>query len=355
MNLYGLRKIHGKIHEKLIYIRNRIAYIKYIKFPFGKKAYVVGTPDYTNLGDSAIAIAEMSFLNNCGFTKNRVKELTQNEYKLLKGKSTYISHKSPVCGIGGGNMGNVWRGEEIFRYGLLDDFSDNNIIIFPQTVHFIDCEEKKADIDKSVKYYNGKNRLTLVAREKVSYEFMKAMYPETEILLTPDIVLFADMNTFGVESHKRQGALLCLRSDIEKSLSDDECIKIEKLMKKNNLYIKKTDMYSNVEITKDNRFDCVRSKMEEFVKSNLVITDRLHGMVFAAITGTPCIVLSNYNHKVKGTYEWIKYLPYIKYAENVSDVEKYIPELLAMDNCKYDNAPLRPYFDKLAEVVKSKC
>jgi len=28
------------------------------------------------------------------------------------------------------------------------------------------------------------------------------------------------------------------------------------------------------------------------------------------------------------------------------------PELLAMENCRYDNAPLRPWFDKLAEVVR---
>ena len=29
-----------------------------------------------------------------------------------------------------------------------------------------------------------------------------------------------------------------------------------------------------------------------------------------------------------------------------------LPELLAMENCRYDNAPLRPWFDKLAEVVR---
>ena len=84
----------------------------------------------------------------------------------------------------------------------------------------------------------------------------------------------------------------------------------------------------------------------------MVVTDRLHGMVFAAISGTPCIVFSNYNHKVQGTYEWIKYLPYIKYAESVSEAPNYIPELLAMKDCRYDNTPLLPYFEKLAQVVK---
>jgi pyruvyl transferase EpsI len=114
-----------------------------------------------------------------------------------------------------------------------------------------------------------------------------------------------------------------------------------------------TVMHSEYKITKENRMKAVRNKMEEFAKSKLVITDRLHGMIFAAITETPCIVFSNYNHKVKGTYEWIKYLPYIKYIESVEEAKKYIPELLKMDNCKFDNKPLQPYFDKLAEVIQS--
>mgnify|MGYP002520369981 CR=1 FL=1 len=93
-------------------------------------------------------------------------------------------------------------------------------------------------------------------------------------------------------------------------------------------------------------------KLVQFSRAKVLVTDRLHGMVFAAITGTPCIVLSNYNHKVKGTYEWIRYLPYIRYAESVDDVEKYLPEILALENCEYDNKPLLPYFERIAEVVK---
>ena len=96
----------------------------------------------------------------------------------------------------------------------------------------------------------------------------------------------------------------------------------------------------------------VREKMEELASARLVITDRLHGMVFCALAGTPCIAMSSSNHKVRGTYEWISYLPYVRYAKTPEEVERYLPELLAMENCRYDDAPLRPWFDKLAEVVR---
>jgi pyruvyl transferase EpsI len=110
-------------------------------------------------------------------------------------------------------------------------------------------------------------------------------------------------------------------------------------------------MYSECPITKENRDECVRKKMQEFCGAKLVITDRLHGMVFSAITGTPCIVFSNSNHKVKGTYDWISYLPYISYVDTAEQAKEAITKLLDMKDCFYDNEPLKPYFENLAKVV----
>lgn len=354
--LFPLRKLHGKLHDKLVAVKQDVSNYKYYTFPLGKKAYVIGTPEYTNLGDSAIAIAEMKFLEDCGIASNRIKEITVPEYnenstKLVK----WIGRKNLICGIGGGNMGNQWYGEELFRYKFMKDFPHNPLIIFPQTIYYTDNEDGKIAEQKSINVYNGRPKLTLIPREDKSNEIMHNLYPETEILLTPDIVLSATMETFGATPNNRKGILLCMRNDAEKTLSTEELVFIDEYLKKLGYDYRKTDMHSDCYVDKHNRVDCVRSKMNEFTKAELVITDRLHGMVFAAITGTPCIVFSNYNHKVLGTYKWISYLPYIKYADNVKEIESYASELLSMKNCKFDNTPLRPYFNKLAEVVKSKC
>jgi len=127
---------------------------------------------------------------------------------------------------------------------------------------------------------------------------------------------------------------------------------IAKELVKRGLVCHWTDTHLETDVTKDTRREMIRNKMQEFAQAQLVVTDRLHGMVFSAVTGTPCIAFSNYNHKVKGTYQWIKYLPYIKYAETAEEAIAYIPELLAMKNCRFDNAPLQPYYEKLAEAVK---
>lgn len=51
-----------------------------------------------------------------------------------------------------------------------------------------------------------------------------------------------------------------------------------------------TDMMSERSITKENRVEIIMDKIKDFQKSELVITDRLQGMVFYAILGTYYIV-----------------------------------------------------------------
>lgn len=86
--------------------------------------------------------------------------------------------------------------------------------------------------------------------------------------------------------------------------------------------------------------------MQEFASAKLVITDRLHGMIFAALTQTPCIVLGNYNHKVKGTYEWLQELPYICFADTVQQAAEIVPKMLEITACDFPGAAFRNEFSE---------
>ena len=47
--------------------------------------------------------------------------------------------------------------------------------------------------------------------------------------------------------------------------------------------------------------------LNEISQLDIVITDRLHGMIFCYITGTPCIAFDNDNHKISETYKkWLE-------------------------------------------------
>ena len=328
----------------------------YFNIPYGRKIIIPGTPTHSNLGDSAIVLAQIIFLKKLGIKNERIKEVTFREYyeyrKILK---KCIKKDDLIVSLGGGNMGNQWKGEEVFRYDLLNDFKENPIIIFPQTIHFVDTENVEQEKRESVEHYESQNKLTMIAREQKSYETMKNLYKNTNILLAPDIVLSTKKEDYDVVSGERKGVLFCIRNDVEKSISNDDWEILKKKVKENGLEYRDTDMHAEESVTKENRQELVKKKMQEFCDAKLVVTDRLHGMIFAAITETPCIVFSNYNHKVKGTYEWINSLPYIRFAENVSQALSYIPELLniSSEECKYDNENLNQYYKQIQDEVEN--
>lgn len=351
--LYQVKK---RIKIYLGLFKNKHTLWCYIKLPIGKKVFFIGTPEYTNLGDSAIAIAQILFLEKCGYPRKKIKEFTQSDYmqnSVIINKC--INKHYLICGIGGGNLGNQWYNEELFRYSFIDAFPDNPIIIFPQTIFFTDDEEGRLASEESKKHYNSHNNLTIIAREKKSYELLSNLYNRPTKLLTPDIVLSTTMSDYGVTVKNRSGGLLVLRNDVEKQMPDSDREEIIRYLNENGIAFRVTDMYSNEPVKKVNRIDLVRRKMQEFADAEFVITDRLHGMVFAAITETPCIVFSNYNQKVKGTYEWISYLPYIKYVCDVKESLSVLQELFAINYCRFDNKPLIRKYDDLIRKIQKLC
>ena len=104
-----------------------------------------------------------------------------------------------------------------------------------------------------------------------------------------------------------------------------------------------TDMVENHMINSNKRKKVIYKKLKKFAKSKIVITDRLHGMIFAYLTQTPCIVFSNYNHKVKGVYDWLKSnTNTIIYETEIENLENGIDKIL---NIKEEGKTKQSKFD----------
>ena len=61
--LYCLRVLHGRLHEKKLYYQEKVKLARALGMPHDKNVYLIGTPVHTNLGDSAIALAQKELLN----------------------------------------------------------------------------------------------------------------------------------------------------------------------------------------------------------------------------------------------------------------------------------------------------
>ena len=316
-----------------------------------KRLFLIGCEDFWNLGDHHIAISEIEYLKD-KFPEYAIVEVTASQYFAVNRiLPLFIKRKDLICMHGGGNIGNVYMLAEHIRRDLLKKFRNNEKVIFPQTIHYDCSKEGKLELEKDQNMINKSKNLTLCIRERYSYELSK-QYFDCNVILVPDIVLYSNYNN--KFNNKRKGATLILRTDMESIIPKEDKLLIEKVAQQYTKNIRFMDTQLITDINVYDRKEVVEEFISKIAKAEFVITDRLHGMVFCAITQTPCIVLPNYNHKVEGVYEWISKLDYIIMINGMSELDEAIIKLNKIDKIIYDNSAILERFDVLTKLLKSK-
>ena len=283
-----------------------------------KRVYFLDAPEYGNLGDQAIAFALQTFMKD-NFKEYSYYEIQEDNYlKYYKWLKNNIRESDVICLMGGGNMGNLYQRYEAIRRSIIKTFKNNKIIIFPQTIDYSNDAYGKREMKKSQIIYNSHNNLLLMAREEKSYNIMKELYYKCNVIFTPDIVLYLDYKNF---ANRNDSVGICLRNDEEKVIKDKEII-----IKEFTNYVDiSTHIGDSVRINDKNRREIVEKKIKQFSQNSLVITDRLHGMIFSYITNTPCIAFNNSNGKIRGVYKWIEGKGKVAFLEQFEKV-KFIEE-----------------------------
>lgn len=301
-----------------------------------KKIIIMGIPHHGNIGDNAIAIAEEELIKKI-FPQHKLYMMQEKYLDICVNKAKkFINNEDIILLHGGGNIGDTYERPEKGRREVIKTFLNNKIIIFPQTSYFSDTEKGQKELEISKQIYNNHKNLIMLAREEKSYKFMKEHFYNCKIYLTPDIVMTLNKSS----SKSRENALLLFRTDTEKTLEDSNIEKIKEIAenKFGNYTMSDMNLGSGiVNIGGNKRDEVLNNKLEQFQNSQIAITDRLHGMIFAAITETPCVVFGNFNHKISESYKWLKNLEYIQFCNDIEEIEQAIEKVTKAPNRKYDN------------------
>lgn len=310
---------------------------------------LMNTHDKTNVGDHLISVAERLFFEQY-LPNYEVIEIPANyiNNNLLDLK-VFIRPTDVLAITGGGFLGSMWldSGENNVRK-IVREFTDNKVIIMPQTMYFEDTKDGGEQEKITKKIYEEHPNLTICFREKTSYNLGRKLLKESvRKLYCPDMVTIlnwgSNLNTDG----NRIG--ICLRKDKESILSseDKEWI-IKNITSRGNECVEFT-MHTEENVIEEHRMQAINSKLEVINSTRLVITDRLHCMLLCAISGIPCIAFNNLSGKVAGVYEWIKNNSYIRYVDKIEDGMEIIDKLWEETECVYENERLKGCFTKLAE------
>lgn len=186
-------------------------------------------------------------------------------------------------------------------------------------------------------------RLYLCLRDEASYKYSitnDLIGDSKRCYLLPDMALGYRNQEVSTKVVRNNTALVCFRYDREKVVSDGDAQAVREFLWSLGFDTTDTTTVYQHGIEKKDRQAKVKAKIKEYRLAKLVVTDRLHSMVFAAIAGTPCVAFDNKTRKVSGVYSWMRHLTYIKIARNIEDAKSEIKSLLSSDsNYTY-------YFDK---------
>lgn len=317
--------------------------------------WFIATPRHGNLGDHAIVDAQYAFFADMGLT-SCITELSRENYLLLKEKlPRLIRPRDSIVIDGGGNIGTLWIEEEKKMRDIIGRFPDNPVFIFPQTAFFEDSAWGEEQLQNSVRVYSSHPDLTVFCRDAATCDLFCREFPKVRALYVPDMVLYRSRE---MHLKRGEGVLLCMRTDKEQTAESrtvQEAVRV--CLENAGVPFEYCSTVMDHDVDPKERAGELYAFLKKLSGARFVVTDRLHGMLFCAVTGTPCIALDNVSRKVSGGYAWIRHLPYIRLCEDltfaVQATQDYIRQ--TPDETAFDNAPLQPYYAQMRQIVREKC
>ena len=283
-----------------------------IEIPGNKRIFIFLAANYGNLGDVAITYAQHKILHLWMPDRTIIEVPSNCSYSYLKSVVKQIKKNDIVTFVGGGNMGDMYPLYENLRQIIVSELPHNRILQFPITADFSSKSEGLQMLKYARKIYSKHKNLQILARESKTAQCLSVLLNK-EIPLVPDVVLTLD---YFIQGNHRTGISVCLRKDNEKILGCKDEESIKSMIMQCDQPINYTDtVIDDKLITLGNKENYLNELLRSFSEKKLIITDRLHGMIFAYITGTPAIVFSNSNGKVEKCYDWIKESGFIYYTE----------------------------------------
>lgn len=319
------------------------------------RIFLFGTIEHMNYGDIAINVAEYEFFRKY-FPGYEIVEIPERfVHETLNKVRMEKNYTDIICFHGGGNMGDIWEDQEPLRREVFDAFKNDNIISLPQSTSYFDRSDT-GNLYQDIKTMANNKKLIFFARDKNSFEVMKENFPDSvDKFLVPDMALSLNRQK---KVNKLVDITTFFRRDKEKNrnLVGSRLIKILKTKYEVNESDTVGD-YLRI-VNPKTRNQLLEKKLQEFRNSKIVITDRLHGMILATITGTPVIVYDNNNHKIKHSYyDWLKDIPYVFFADEFDNTEvlKIIESFVERDNVMDVKVPdFEDEFVNMAEIIKNK-
>lgn len=284
----------------------------------GNKCALYDVPYYKNIGDILIWEGELSFLK-----KNNIEILDMADYHTYTKR--IFSKEVTILFQGGGNLGDLYHEHVDLLLRLVEDYPDNRIIVFSQTIKYYD----NGSFLKDFSILSAHKDLHVVARDYKSLEAIKNI-KNIHAHVLPDMAFYIDIiklrSKVNLNATKK---LYIKRNDVEMSESYDDstfdrvsdwpCFekKIMYSTLRNTLYDRAFRFFPFLrpiirESWKKYAYNTFREHMINEGLNFLspygtVMSERLHGCILAILLNRKVVVVNNSYGKNLDFYDaWLK-------------------------------------------------
>ncbi len=297
---------------------------------------LIDTPNYANVGDSAIWLGNLAYFHGVHGVMPRYVCIhdTFREAELREAVP-----EGPILLHGGGNFGDLWLPHQQFRELILERFRDRRVIQLPQSIHF----DNPDNLKRVAEIIRRHPDFILFVRDQPSLELAQAHF-DCQTILCPDMAFY--MGALRKPVAPTRPLLLMLRTDKETIFSDnmldlpypcedwlDEPADLKTRLRRRTmcevlpvLGLKAFDRYRRRELFyRRGAEHRVRHGIRQLSSAEFVITDRLHVHIISLLLGIAHIYLDNSYGKIGHFAQaWTQSHPLAHRAESVQEaIELY--------------------------------
>lgn len=288
--------------------------------------WLVNIPSHINVGDNLIYLAERCLLEDIDYkimydsSISAMRQFNIKPSKIFKNTDLILIH-------GGGYIGSLWRGANDNMMYLIQNLPDNRIVCLPNSFY---CYPEDSNLEEQIiDTFNSHQHLDVCIRDNSYFKYSKLV---KSLKLLPDTALTYNFTDFMQKSKK---AIFILRHDKELIRSDVSIIKTWLI---NNGYQVEDVDFIDIGLTIQNSKERVLDKIKHLSSAEVVVTDRLHGMISSIIAGTKCFAFDNLTGKVHSTKKlWLNEVKTVRTLSTQDDFFKNV-DLLNIDNQHFDNS-----------------
>ena len=274
-------------------------------------------PYYANIGDALIWYGTECWLKTTHFSCKLRASCSTFSFPELRSETVIIMQ-------GGGNFGDIWRQHQEFRLKVIKHYPNNRIIILPQTVFYSNPKIAMRDAAIMRQHRN----VIICARDKRSLKFLKAFRFSKNLLLLPDMVFCAQLES----SESTKDAIFIKRTDKEwkdvplEQLPSDIEIGDWCSIERPDEIIERFALIENRD-EKDSYAisvflpHLVGLGIEQLGRYRTIYTTRLHAALLGILLGKNIVLFDNSYGKNSSFYDtWLREIPNVKMASRNSIV-----------------------------------